>query len=125
MKRVIRNKVYDTDTAMMIGSEFSIDEHGFPQSERRLYRKKTGEFFLYGKDVAGMIKPLTYEDAETWARMYLSSFDFKWYFGEPDYEDAGTEVMTISIPASIARRIRLEAQRTGTTISGTIAQKFA
>lgn len=123
MKRIIRNKVYDTDTAMMIGSEFSIDEHGDPQNERRLYRKKTGEFFLYGHD--GAIKPLTYEDAETWARMYLSSFDFNFYFGEPDDEDAGTEVMTISIPANVARRIRMEAQRTGATISGTIAQKFA
>ena len=125
MRRVIHNKVYDTDTAMMIGSEFSIDERGVPQNERRLYRKKTGEFFLYGHDVAGTIKPLTYEDAETWARMYLSSGDFNWYFGEPNDEDAGNEVMTISVPAGIARRIRTEAQRTGATISGTIAKKFA
>lgn len=124
MKRVICNKVYDTDTATMIGSTFDVDEIGEVRDEMTLYRKKTGEFFIY--DVtAGKIKPLTYEDAETWARMYLNSGDFNWYFGEPDDEDAGTEVMTISIPANVARRIRMEAQRTGATISGTIAQKFA
>ena len=49
MKKIIKGKVYDTDTAQKV-AEYS---NNYPRSdlhfyEEELYRKKTGEFFLYG-----------------------------------------------------------------------------
>lgn len=41
MKKIIKNKVYDTDTAALIGTYVKDTEE-----PRNLYLKKTGEFFL-------------------------------------------------------------------------------
>lgn len=49
MKKIIKGKLYDTDTANYIGS----NEYGMPGDLRytteTLYQKKTGEFFLHGE----------------------------------------------------------------------------
>lgn len=143
MKKIINNKIYNTDTARRIGArrcdDPGLSAYGF--KEESLYQKKTGEFFLLGiggpdgkyathnrrgwTDESARIVPVQYDEAREWAEAALPPEEFGQIFDELDTDEKGTEVMTISVPASIARRIRMEAQRTGSTISGTIAQKFA
>ena len=49
MKKIINNKVYDTDTARCVGSWSSSDDpRAFQYVEETLFRKKNGEFFLHG-----------------------------------------------------------------------------
>lgn len=52
MKKIIGSKLYDTETAELVGSyAYSTpkDSHYFTES---LYRKESGEYFLYGKGKA-------------------------------------------------------------------------
>ena len=50
MKKIINGKKYDTETATKIG-EYSngYSTSDFHYIDETLYRKKTGEFFLYGE----------------------------------------------------------------------------
>ena len=55
MRKIINGKLYDTDTATLIGSyEFSTPSD-FNHIFEYLYQKKTGELFLHGEGV-----PLTH-----------------------------------------------------------------
>jgi len=143
MKKIINNKVYNSDTAKLIGArrcdDPSLSVYGF--TEEKLYQKKTGEYFLLGVGgpdgkyashnrrgwtaESARIVPVQYDEARDWAEAVLPPEEYAQHFGELAIDENRTEWMTISVPASIARRIRIEAQRTGSTISGTIAQKFA
>ena len=143
MKKIIKNKVYNTDTAKLIGARRCDDPgmstYGF--KEESLYQKKTGEYFLLGVGgpddkytthnrrgwtaESARIVPVQYDEAREWAETALPPEEYAQHFGELATDENRTEWMTISLPASIARRIRREAQRTGSTISGTIAKKFA
>lgn len=143
MKKIINNKVYNSDTAKLIGArrcdDPSLSVYGF--TEEKLYQKKTGEYFLLGVGgpdgkyashnrcgwtaESARIVPVQYDEAREWAEAALPPEEYARHFGELAMDENRTEWMTISVPASIARRIRMEAQRTGATISGTIAQKFA
>ena len=139
MKRVIRNKVYDTDTAQRLGeyapNPYRSDFHYFCET---LYRKKTGEFFLHGEGNAASkysrscgqnewcgdekIVPLTYEDAQAWAEEHLDGDEYIEIFGEPE-ENGSTEVLSISMPASTAAKIRQLAGQEGKTLSAFIVDK--
>ena len=48
MKAIIHRKKYDTDTAEKICG-FSVDDGDIGYTSETLYRKKAGEFFLYGE----------------------------------------------------------------------------
>src|SRR5690606_40408270 len=49
MKKIINGKRYDTETAQFIGSASYSNRTDFRFWSEELYRKKTGEFFLYGE----------------------------------------------------------------------------
>lgn len=98
MKRVINGKKYDTETAVSIHTiEFNFNYGNFTYYSEALYRKKTGEFFLYGEwgaltkyaelEAGGLkdgrqIIPLTEEQAKAWAEENLSVDDYEKTFGE-------------------------------------------
>ena len=84
MKKVIRGRLYDTETAQEIGSTYGGGENSrdFHYWEEKLFRKRTGEYFLYcfggamskygvwrGNSGCSCehIKPLSYEEAKEWA----------------------------------------------------------
>jgi len=99
MKKVINRKRYDTDTAKRVASWTtggSISDFRYASEE--LYRKKTGEFFIYGEGHAMTrwgkssdggntrgwgedIQPLTTEDAKDWVERY-SNENYEDIFGE-------------------------------------------
>ena len=101
MRKVIKNKLYDTETAKRVGQAFSdYPVSDFHYWEETLFLKKTGEYFLYAKGGAaskynrqlgqnewcGDVKiiPITAEQAREWAECNLEVEDYAYYFGLPE-----------------------------------------
>jgi hypothetical protein len=97
MKRIINGKKYDTDTAKNLGSAGYSHPGDFAFWSERLYRKRTGEYFLHGIGGAmskyarriGLnewsggeeIIPLSLEEAQKWAEKHLEVEEFELIFG--------------------------------------------
>lgn len=97
MKKIINGKKYDTETAQMLG-EYDNCRRSFDYKCETLYRKKTGEFFLYGEGGANTeyskvcgdnswcggerIIPLTVENAKKWAETHMTGDEYEKIFGE-------------------------------------------
>lgn len=98
MKQIIKGKKYDTDTAELLGSDSHLWRNDIDYWKEELYRKKTGEFFLYGEGGARSkygiqsstnswsgdekIIPLTEAEAKHWAENHLSVEEYEKIFGE-------------------------------------------
>ena len=101
MKKIINRKMYNTETAEEIATNSNnVPRNNFRWFDETLYRKKTGEFFLYGEGGAlsayatvlgpkswcegeGII-PLTLEEAMDWCEKHLDPDYFEELFGEVD-----------------------------------------
>ena len=57
MKKIINGKVYDTDTAKLIGSWDNGIYGDLDSVSEDLYRKRTGEFFIFGHEGNEKRKP--------------------------------------------------------------------
>lgn len=140
MKKIISGKLYDTETAKEIASR----AHGEGPRDFRyytevLYKKRTGEYFLYGLGgpmsryavAVGQnrwtggekILPLEYKAATEWAEANMDADDYQAEFGSVSESEERT-VLSISIDSATADRIRREAQERGMSISALIASKF-
>lgn len=104
MKKVIRGRLYDTEKAVLVGEFYDEampgDDLAYYREE--LYRKRTGEYFLYGTGNAGSkysvwhgntasgsekIIPLTYQQAQEWAEENLPPEEYEKEFGFPERND--------------------------------------
>ena len=133
MKKIINGKVYDTSTATSMadysnGGSWSDFQH----YEETLYRKKTGEFFLFGEGgpmtqyakscgqnqwTSGkMIIPLTYASAQKWAEEHLDGDDYEAIFGEV-VEDDSKVVVTYRLSSSAVETVKRRAAESGIGIS--------
>ena len=100
MKKIANGRLYNTETAAFI-DEFSFSLPGdFNYVREILYRKKTGEFFLYAAGGANSryarkigqhtwapdetILPLSDEEAMGWMEEHGSADDYIALFGEPE-----------------------------------------
>ena len=127
MKKIIRGKRYDTETAKEMGSRQHLYPGQFEYVREVLYRKNTGEFFLYGeggaatnyreRTIDGMwcggekIKPLTMQEAKCWAEEYLDGEEYEAIFGEVDETGEKTQVC-ISLDKGMAEKMkRVAAER--------------
>lgn len=98
MRKIINGKKYDTETAKELGRRFSGESYrDFSHIEEILYRKRTGEFFLYGSggpasryavrtgqnswSGGSKLIPLSTQEARDWAEQYLTPDDFEAVFG--------------------------------------------
>lgn len=98
MKKIINGRKYDTGTAEKLGERSYSYRGDFNFVSEELYRKKTGEFFLYGEG-GGMtqyasrvdsncwtggedIIPLTEKEAKEWAERFLDADEYEAIFGE-------------------------------------------
>lgn len=140
MKKIINGKLYDTETAKEVGlrahGEGPRDFHYFVE---RLYRKRTGEYFLHGEGgpmtqyarTVGQnqwsggekIMPLDYQAAREWAEKHMDADDYMEEFG-PVSEESERTTLSVSLDAAVADKIRKEAQEKGVSISALIASKF-
>lgn len=98
MRKIINGKMYNTATARLVGEyENGYYRNDFNWYEEQLYRKKTGEFFKYGRGNAmspyaercmgGMcggekIVPISEEDAREFAEKKLTVEEYIEAFGE-------------------------------------------
>lgn len=107
MQKIIGGKRYDTERARRVSSD----------EGKALYRKKTGEFFLYSE--AEGFELLSYEEARSWAELH----DGKAYdelFGA--IEDGITIMTSYSLPADLVEQVRRKASETGKTQSTIVAE---
>lgn len=98
MKKIINGKRYDTETAERVGGyDNGLGQRDLAHLDEDLYRKKTGEFFIYGRGGAmtqyarscgdnttcgGVgIVPLSIEDAKAWVEEHCSADRYEEIFG--------------------------------------------
>lgn len=132
MKKIIDGRLYNTETAKLVGDcDLDVAANDFSWYGEELYRKKTGEYFIFGEGNAasryaehayGMwqagkaIIPLTFEQARDWAEEHLTADEYAAEFGEPD-EDAEDVQMLVKVsPAAKAALDELRS-REGITLS--------
>lgn len=140
MKKIIDGKVYDTTTARLVGTwEAACGRREFAWYSEALYQKRTGEYFLHGDGNATSpyrrkidinewrggegIKPLTVEEARTWAEEHLTADAYESEFGEIAEDDSRT-VLSITMAASLAEQLRREAAKAGASLSAYIEGKL-
>ena len=99
MKKIINNKLYNTDTAKEITAyDNGYSGRDFKAVHEILFKKKTGEYFIYGwggpmskyaKSVgcnswsgSEDITPLTVDEAKAWMEAYASADDYIAEFGD-------------------------------------------
>ncbi len=133
MKKIINNKVYDTDTATRIGSSDNGREYNdFAYSCETLYRKRTGEYFLHGEGGpmtsyavrtgsnnwrgSERITPMPYAAARQWAEEHLSADAYEAEFGAVAEDDSQVTI-TLSLRADIVEALRRAAAEEGVPMS--------
>lgn len=135
MKKIINNKVYDTDKAQFLGSDGNGD--GFSRWREELYQKRTGEFFLHGEggpmtryavsvsdnswSGGEKIIPLSMEAARKWAEEHLAADTYESIFGLPD-EDAGPVALHLMLPAPLVAAVKQRAISDGTAMVSIVEQ---
>lgn len=142
MKKIIKGKLYDTDTASRLATwDNNLTWKDFDFCEESLYRKRTGEYFLLGCGGARSkysvscgnnswsggesIIPLSFKAAIEWAQEHMPADDYMAEFGPVPESDADERVtLSISLDAATADRIRKAAHEAGTSVSALIASKF-
>lgn len=138
MKQIIKNKVYDTSTAREMGTYKNLEASGTSEYyEETLYRKKTGEYFIYAYGgpeskyrkitgysnwtSQGLIMPLTYDEAQKWAKIALTEEQYEGIFGITD-EGTETEALTVRLPKALVIQLKRRTDKTGQMIKEAVAE---
>lgn len=133
MKKYISGKKYDTETAQAVGSwSNNLSYRDFGWCRETLYRKRTGEYFLHGEGGAlsryaepgngnmrgpgESIRPMTFDEARSWAEEKLTGDEYEQIFGEIADDDTDCLISAV-IKASSRDKLRRAAEKTGKTIS--------
>ena len=135
MKKIINNRVYDTDKALRLGSDSYSYPGDFGYWCETLYQKRTGEFFLYGEggpmsryarsidqnswSGGEKIMPLSAANARKWAEDHLDADDYEKIFGLPD-EDAEPVLLSMQLPAILAAKARQRAVEDGVALTAIV-----
>lgn len=136
MKKIINGKVYDTEKAQCVGGwsngQYTSD---FSYCSEDLYKKRTGEFFLYGEggpmskyaescgnnswSGGAKIIPLSYKAAQEWAEEHLNGEEYESIFGEVEEDESKTAV-TLSLSVAAVEKARKTASEKGISLSAYI-----
>ena len=133
MKKIIKGKLYDTETAKQLGLDGGGD--GFKAWHEELYQKRTGEYFLYGQggpmtkyaqalsdnswSGGKKIIPLSLAAAREWAEAHLDADEYGEIFGMPS-EDAEPVALNIQLDAGLMAKLRARAAEDGTTLTACV-----
>lgn len=135
MKKIIGGRKYNTDTARCVGIyEVGVGDRLYGFSEE-LYRKRNGEYFLYGEGGPGSrysktigsnewsgikeIIPMNYGEAKGWAEKHLDPDEYEAEFGDVS-EDDGKMQLNLSVDKKVVEIIRRMAADKKTTMSAII-----
>ena len=137
MKKIINGRMYNTETAREVASCSHGD--GLTECTEVLFCKRTGEYFIFGEGGAmtryaqasesggwkggADIVPLSYDQARDWAEREMDADDYETEFGEVSESDERV-VLSVSLDAATADRIRKAAAAAGVSVSVMIASKF-
>lgn len=127
MKKIINGKRYDTDTAEFIGKWENIYNSADLQYEcEELYRKKTGEFFIYGEGGPASsfavqtgssswsgsckITPITEDEAKKWVEKNLDGDVYESLF---ELEEEGNIAFSLLIPENLYNKLKDKSEKTG------------
>ena len=120
MKKYVNRKCYDTDTAHKVGTYKGCWGHsGIAVREETLYRKRTGEYFLYVWDRlldeadTETIAPVSCEKARAWAEERLDADAIEAEWGEPAEDDR--ESVNVWVCPEAKAALTAECRRTGDT----------
>lgn len=137
MKKIISNKVYDTDTALFLGSACAngMTPRDFQYWSEALYQKRTGEYFLYGRGGpmtkyavsegqnswrgGEKIMPLAYDTARQWAEDHLTADEYEAIFGAVTEDDSVT-ALHVQIDSAVLARAKQAAAQNGSTLAALV-----
>lgn len=136
MKKIINGRRYDTDAAREMASASSaVGRNDFGFWEETLYRKSTGEYFIYGEGGPASkyaescggnswsggrrIIPLTLEEAQEWAEKHLDGDDYEEIFGAIE-ETSEKRTVTFSLTGATIEKITQMSLAQGITKSEVI-----
>ena len=129
MKKIINNKLYNTESAKLVGefqSTYAVND--FHYYEEELYLKKTGEFFLYGNGnglspyaeryIDGMgpgekIIPLNEDQARQWAEDNLDPDDYMRFF---EIDEESSARLHFKLPAGLKADFEKACEAEGTSM---------
>lgn len=136
MKKIINGKVYDTETAKELGewaNTYNTSDFGYVIET--LYKKKTGEFFLYGKGGAktqyaepdgsnwwragDRIMPLSFAEARKWAEEHFTADEYEAIFGAVAEDESRMQVC-YSLSTATVETIKRRAAERGISASAYI-----
>jgi len=138
MKKIIKGKVYDTETARELATYANGGTwRDFNHLEETLYRKKTGEYFLFGEggpatryaEATGQnswsggsrIMPMTYQEATAWAEKHLDGDEYEEIFGAV-VEDDTKKAVTYNLTITAIEKVRRIADEAGRTVSDVLEE---
>lgn len=136
MKKIIKGKLYDTETAKLIGTGYATcPRTDFAFWQEDLYRKKTGEYFIFGeggplskysrhidyntRSGGSKITPISYDTAREWAEDNMDADEYIKLFGLVEDDDS-TQKVSINLPADLAAKLRSEAESSGKSLTDII-----
>lgn len=136
MKKIIRGLMYNTETAKEMGWwNNGYSRNDFSYEEEHLFKKRTGEFFIYGwggpkskyARATGLnswtgdsdITPITYEEAQKWAKEKLSADEYESIFGEVT-EDGSRTAQLFSLSTIAVEKLRVMASKEGKSMSSIV-----
>ena len=120
MKKIIAGKLYDTDTAKAVSNRIDRGSVADVYYGQTLYRKRTGEYFIYREGYRGVedaIEPLTYEEAREWAEEHLDADQYQSLFGLIDEEYNTRVPLSLSISAAAIEKARRAAAQQKITLA--------
>ena len=129
MRKVINNKVYDTTTAVVVGTySSSAPTSDLDYRRETLYKKRTGEYFIYGEGGprspyakvmddgswgwGEAIHPVSLALAQKFAETKLTAAEYEGAFGALD-----DDTLTVSLPPRLIEAIRAMAEELGLSVS--------
>ena len=138
MKKIIEGRVYNTDTAELVGEwANTYNTRDFNFCIEKLYRKKTGEFFFHCRGGAmskyavsvgsnamsgsEQIRPISFEYAKRWAEEHLTADEYEKLFGEVA-EDDSRRVVGISLTVTAHEKLKQTAGKRGITVSALLEE---
>lgn len=121
MKKIIRGRKYDTETARKVGCKTEQAQYG--DVDYALYRKRTGEYFVHAEFSYMLddgnpyyIKPLSADEANEWAQEHLNADAYEAEFGEI-VDDDETISASINLPRKTYDKLRRLAVEAGEPMS--------
>lgn len=131
MKKVLHNRVYNTDSSYLLGSWTNNAQDESTYFVEKLYQKRSGEFFLYGKGGSNSrfakqvgsqwlsgekIVPLIWDEAKAWAEKHLSPEEYETHFGDITMTDE-RQAFTVYLSTGTVQKIRRSCAMSGENMS--------